>query len=140
MQGELTKLNSILVSGASNARAAAYLRLDTYLLMEPWGLRCGSGAGLAAPVMLRCRYECRRTAPHFPAPAPPKLHPNCRTCREGAQHAPAVLGDVFEALLGALYLDQGFAAAQSFVRRVMAGCVDWGELKEAATDYKELLQ
>jgi hypothetical protein len=27
-------------------------------------------------------------------------------CREGAQHTPTITADVFEALLGALYLDQ----------------------------------
>lgn len=38
-QGEMTKLTSLLVSGASNARYAAFLGLDNYLVLEPRTLR-----------------------------------------------------------------------------------------------------
>lgn len=38
---------------------------------------------------------------------------------EGARHQPAVLEDVCEAVIGALYLDGGHAAAAAFVERVM---------------------
>ncbi len=35
--------------------------------------------------------------------------------RSGGRHRPALLADVFEAFIGALYLDQGLAAVQSFM-------------------------
>ncbi len=38
-EGQLSRRNSLLVSGASNARYAAYLGLDRYLLLEPRALR-----------------------------------------------------------------------------------------------------
>ena len=40
---------------------------------------------------------------------------------DGAADSDNVLGDVMEALIGALYLDHGFAAARGFVRRA------WGD-------------
>lgn len=42
-QGEMTKLQGMLVSGAATARYAAWLGLDKYLLMELKGLRRGRG-------------------------------------------------------------------------------------------------
>ncbi|MEM6286436.1 MAG: ribonuclease III [Bacteroidota bacterium] len=50
-----------------------------------------------------------------------------------------ILADAFEAVVGAVYLDLGFAAARRFVNRVLDECVD---LREAAADrsnYKSLL-
>lgn len=50
----MTKLSSLLVSGASNARYAAFLELEHYLVLDPRTLRCarltcrrppGTGAG-----------------------------------------------------------------------------------------------
>lgn len=95
-EGEMTRLQGALVSGAAAARYAAWLGLDRYLLMELRGLR------------------------------------------EAAQHTPAILGDVFEALLGAIHLDQGFGAAQRFCSRVLDTAVDWEQL-EVAEDWKGVL-
>jgi ribonuclease-3 len=44
--------------------------------------------------------------------------------KRGVRERSNVLADALEALIGALYLDGGFDAARSFVRRVMAGLVD----------------
>lgn len=52
---------------------------------------------------------------------------------------PTILADAFEAVVGAVYLDRGFAAARQFVNRVLDANVD---LREAAADrsnYKSLL-
>ena len=50
-----------------------------------------------------------------------------------------ILADAFEAVVGAIYLDLGFAASRRFVNGVLDDCVD---LREAAADrsnYKSLL-
>jgi ribonuclease-3 len=44
--------------------------------------------------------------------------------KRGVRERSTVLADALEALIGALYLDGGFAAARDFVRRVMAGLVE----------------
>ena len=49
---------------------------------------------------------------------------------EGRQN-PTILADAFEAVVGALYLDLGFAAARRFVIAVLERCVS---LEEAAAD------
>ena len=43
---------------------------------------------------------------------------------DGAADSDYVLGDVLEALIGALYLEAGFAAAAAFVRRAWGGRVE----------------
>jgi ribonuclease III len=43
---------------------------------------------------------------------------------DGAADSDNVLGDVVEALIGALYLDHGFAAAQAFIRARWEGRLD----------------
>ncbi len=53
---------------------------------------------------------------------------------------PNILSDAFEALLGAVYLDQGFAAAQAFVRKRALDTVDFQELAAAEENYKSVLQ
>ena len=41
---------------------------------------------------------------------------------DGLAASPHILGDVFEALLGALYVDRGLDAARNFLTRVLSGC------------------
>ena len=57
----------------------------------------------------------------------------------GGRKKPAILADVFEAVVAAIFLDAGYAAARNFVTRVLAD-----ELKNAtpqsSVDYKTLLQ
>jgi len=43
---------------------------------------------------------------------------------DGAADSDNVLGDVVEALIGVLYVDQGFEAAKSFIRRVWEDRID----------------
>jgi hypothetical protein len=46
-QGEMTRLNSRLVSGAANARYAAFLGLDRYLALDARSFRCACPARAA---------------------------------------------------------------------------------------------
>lgn len=59
---------------------------------------------------------------------------------QGGRERPSLLSDAFEALLGAVYLDGGFAAAGAVVRSVFAG--KWPAKKKGgpAKDCKSLLQ
>ncbi len=57
--------------------------------------------------------------------------------RSGGRNRPALLADVFEAFIGALYLDQGLAAVQSFMNRHFFPYL--GDYAHAL-DYKTALQ
>ncbi len=59
---------------------------------------------------------------------------------QGGRDRPSLLSDAFEAVLGAVFLDGGFAAVQSVVRTVLAG--KWPEQEEnnQSKDCKSLLQ
>ncbi len=57
---------------------------------------------------------------------------------EGRQN-PTILADAFEAVLGALYLDQGFDAARAFVLRVIDDHLDLEEVAEQRSNFKSLL-
>lgn len=54
--------------------------------------------------------------------------------------SPSLLGDVFEALLGALYLDKGLDSARNFLMKVLSCCPSV-ELEDITIqkDYKGLL-
>lgn len=52
---------------------------------------------------------------------------------------PTVLADAFEAVLGALYLDQGFEAARQFVFRLLDEHVDLSDVAEQRSNFKSLL-
>ena len=58
----------------------------------------------------------------------------------GGSDKDSILGDVLEAVLGAVYLDQGFATAYELIQRLFAHTL--GELAESDTalDYKTSLQ
>ena len=56
----------------------------------------------------------------------------------GTADNPAILADVCEALIAAIYVDGGFAAAESFVRRFWEPL--FGEMSEPPRDPKTLLQ
>lgn len=45
----MTKLSSLLVSGASNARYAAFLELEHYLVLDPRTLRCAARSTCRRP-------------------------------------------------------------------------------------------
>lgn len=57
----------------------------------------------------------------------------------GGRSRPALLADVFEAFIGALYLDQGLAAVQGFLQVHMFPQISW-EGKSQMADYKTQLQ
>ncbi|AYC29213.1 ribonuclease III [Paenisporosarcina cavernae] len=57
----------------------------------------------------------------------------------GGRRRPALLADVFEAFIGALYLDQGLEPVISFLHQVMFPKVDNGAFSHVM-DYKSLLQ
>lgn len=56
----------------------------------------------------------------------------------GTADNPAILADVCEALIAAIYVDGGFAAAESFVRRFWEPLI--GEMSEPPRDPKTVLQ
>jgi ribonuclease-3 len=55
---------------------------------------------------------------------------NAYSMRDGLIGSPHVLGDVFEALLGCLYVDRGLEAARKFLIRVFTQCpsVEWDKI------------
>ena len=57
---------------------------------------------------------------------------------EGRQN-PTILADAFEAVLGALYLDLGFAAARAFVFDLIDEHLDLDEVAEQRSNFKSLL-
>jgi len=57
----------------------------------------------------------------------------------GGRTRPALLADVFESFVGALYLDQGFAAVQQFLQSVMFAQIIF-DGKTQLNDYKTQLQ
>lgn len=57
----------------------------------------------------------------------------------GGRQRPALLADVFEAFVGALYLDQGVDAVFSFMEKYVYPRVDKGEFAQV-TDFKSQLQ
>ena len=57
---------------------------------------------------------------------------------EGRQN-PTILADAFEAVLGALYLDQGFGAARQFVFDLIDEHLDLDEVAEQRSNFKSLL-
>lgn len=52
---------------------------------------------------------------------------------------PTILADAFEAVIGAIYLDLGFAAARAFVFRVLDEHLDLAEVAEQRNNFKSLL-
>lgn len=64
--------------------------------------------------------------------------------RSGGQKRPSILADVLEAIIGAVYLDAGFAAAQGLVHRLLDGIEINPQMqaigKDAKTELQEWLQ
>lgn len=59
--------------------------------------------------------------------------------RTGGRRRPALLADVFEAFIGALYLDQGFEAVVQFLHKYIYPKIEQGIFSDAL-DYKSQLQ
>ncbi|MCL6516449.1 ribonuclease III [Alicyclobacillus sp.] len=61
--------------------------------------------------------------------------------RSGGRHRPALLADVFEAFIGALYLDQGLPAVQAFAQRHLFPHVhDYSSALDCKTALQEWVQ
>jgi len=60
--------------------------------------------------------------------------------RSGGSRRPSILADALEALVGAVYLDAGFDAAEALVRRLFADVEIRPEMSSAAKDAKTELQ
>lgn len=58
---------------------------------------------------------------------------------QGIEQSKSVLSDVFEALIGALYVDQGYEATSHFVRKVIEGFVEFDQIIDTLDNYKSLL-
>lgn len=58
---------------------------------------------------------------------------------QGIENSTSVLGDVFEALVGALYKDRGYAITRRFVERVLDDHLDIDEIAATEDNYKSLL-
>ncbi len=72
--------------------------------------------------VLVSRDTCAEVARELGSPATMRLGKQARD--DGAFDSDNVLGDMVEALIGALWLDGGFDAARAFVRRAWADRVD----------------
>jgi len=60
--------------------------------------------------------------------------------RSGGHKRPSILADALEAVIGAVYLDAGFVAAEALVRRLFQGVEIKPEMQAAAKDPKTELQ
>jgi len=58
---------------------------------------------------------------------------------QGIEQSKSVLSDLFEALVGALYLDLGYEPTSKFVRQVIEQYVDFDQIVNTLDNYKSLL-
>ena len=58
---------------------------------------------------------------------------------QGIENSKSILSDLFEALVGALYLDGGYKGASSFVREVVEQFIDFETVITSLDNYKSLL-
>ncbi len=58
----------------------------------------------------------------------------------GGRQRPSVLSDCFEAIIGAIYLDGGFAAAEAYIDKVMQQTIEKGIKSYNLSDSKTFLQ
>jgi ribonuclease-3 len=96
-EGDLTKIKSLLVCGATLAKIGTRMSLGEHLLLS----RSEAGTG--------------------------------------GRERESILADVTEALIGALYLDGGLAAAQRFIARHILVNVDEAIQEQTHRNYKSLL-
>lgn len=60
--------------------------------------------------------------------------------KSGGKQRPSILADALEALIGAVYLDAGYAAAEALVHRLFEGVDITPQMQAAARDAKTALQ
>ncbi|MFO7785641.1 MAG: ribonuclease III [Thermodesulfobacteriota bacterium] len=64
----------------------------------------------------------------------------CGEERTNGRQKPSILANAVEALIGAVYLDGGFARTDEIVRRLFAGTAREVELEASSRDHKSLMQ
>ena len=109
-EGQLTKTRASIVCSSSLAELARTLRLGDYLLL-------GHGEEMSG----------RANATSF-------------ACAPGGRDRQTNLEDVFEAVIGAIYLDQGWEAAKDYVVRQLMPLFAKVEQGGILKDYKTILQ
>ena len=60
--------------------------------------------------------------------------------KSGGQQRPSILADALEALIGAVYLDAGYASAEALVHRLFQGVEINPQMQAASKDAKTALQ
>jgi ribonuclease III len=60
--------------------------------------------------------------------------------RSGGREKPSILADAMEALIGAVYLDQGWEAASDLVMRLLGDLIEQAAVGPGGRDYKTRLQ
>lgn len=60
--------------------------------------------------------------------------------KSGGFRRPSILADALEAIIGAIYLDAGFAAAQTTIERLYRSRIEQIDLRDAGKDAKTALQ
>jgi ribonuclease-3 len=60
--------------------------------------------------------------------------------QSGGREKPSILADAMEALIGAVYLDQGWAAATDLVMRLLGDLIEQAAVGPGGQDYKTRLQ
>jgi len=60
--------------------------------------------------------------------------------QNGGRERPSILADVFEALLGAIYLDQGLDVCKEFIKKHLSGLIKAAVQGQFERDYKTELQ
>lgn len=58
---------------------------------------------------------------------------------QGIENSKSILADIFEALIGALYLDAGYQPASQFVRKIIGRYIDFDTIITTLDNYKSLL-
>lgn len=58
---------------------------------------------------------------------------------QGIEFSKSVLADIFEALIGAIYLDLGYETVSGFVQKVIEEYIDFDEIVDTLDNYKSLL-
>jgi ribonuclease-3 len=62
-----------------------------------------------------------------------------RSQEQGIKYSESTLSDVFESLLGAIYITKGYRAAMVFVRGAIEKYMDLSELSDKSENYKSIL-
>ena len=90
---------------------------------------------------MRARYVCATAASRYAAELglPEALLLGRGEAEQGGMRKPSVLGDVFEAFLGAVYLDKGLKAVKDILERVVFPHIK-AVKTEFFTDFKSKLQ